>query len=271
MIFVSEEKGSDIANELRNTMKIIINWLSMLNLSVNLEKTKIVQFVNYKQLQESLNIVVNEKTVEQVNNTDFLGVKIDANLNWKSHVEKVNNKLAKSVYALSILTNITSTDVAIKAYYGMVYPILTYGIMFWGNSVNVESTFRLQKKCLRIIFKLRKMQTLRDTFKKNEILTLTCIYILQICLFVKERNDIFIKKSDTKNNNRLQYKFDVCTVRPSSLILSKSAYLSGIQIFNHLPVCIKSQDRIQFKTKLKKWLIIKSFYNLNEYFTCLNT
>jgi hypothetical protein len=96
-IFVSEEKGSDIANELRNTLKTLINWLSMLNLRVNLEKTKIVQFVNHMQLQPSFNIVINDKTVEQVNNTDFLGVKIDANLNWKSHVNKVNKKLAKSV------------------------------------------------------------------------------------------------------------------------------------------------------------------------------
>lgn len=267
-IFISEEKlnDSDITVELYKTINIITDWLSCLNLRVNLEKTKIVQFVNYRQAPQCINININNVNIEQVPNTNFLGITIDSNLNWKTHIEKINNKISKSCYALSILANITSKEVTKNSYYGNVYPLLSYGLIFWGNSVNIQSTFILQKKCLRIMYNVKNMESLRNVFKCNAILTLTCMYILDISLFVRDHNDYFNKISNSKKNVRSQYQYDMRTVPASSYILKKSTYVHGIKIYNHLPVCIKSLEGAQFKRKLKEWLLCKCFYNLNEYF-----
>lgn len=268
-IFISEEKlnASNIVDELYNTIKKVMSWLSSINLKVNLDKTKIIQFTNYKQTAQDINLVVGSEKIEQVTSTNFLGITIDNNLNWKSHIEKINKTLSKTCYAISILSRITSTEVAKSAYYGNIYPFLTYGVIFWGNSANVQSTFILQKKCLRIIYNLNSMESARTLFISNNILTLTCIYILEISLFVKEQNEYFPRKSEKKKNLRPQYKYDICTVRPSSYILKKSTYVSGIKVYNHLPERIKALDGPQFKNKLKDFLVHKCFYNLNEYFS----
>lgn len=256
-IFITDNKldGSNICNELCSTLRIVINWLASLHLRVNLDKTKCIQFSKNKQATQDLNINIDSKRIEQVNST-----------NWKLHTEKINKKIASSCYAISILIKVTSVEVAKQAYYGNVYPQLTYGVIFWGNSVNVQSTFILQKRCLRLIFNVKTRESLRPVFKRHRMLTLTCIYILEICLFIRQRKDLFIKKCDSKENLRSQYQYDLCTVRPTSYILKKSTYATGIKIYNKLPANIKLLDGSKFKRNLKDWLICKCFYDLNEYF-----
>jgi hypothetical protein len=49
---------------------------------------------------------------------------------------------------------------------------------------------------------------------------------------------------------------------------SKGAYISGINVFNHLPLSIKvpATDTTSFKTAFKRFLYHHSFYSMNEYF-----
>jgi hypothetical protein len=51
-------------------------------------------------------------------------------------------------------------------------------------------------------------------------------------------------------------------------IFQKGAYYEGIKVFNGLPVEIKelSYNPKEFKLQLKKYLLLHSFYTLEEYF-----
>jgi hypothetical protein len=46
-----------------------------------------MQLVNYKQVPQILNIIIDNKIIEQVKSTNFLGVTLDSNLNWKLHID----------------------------------------------------------------------------------------------------------------------------------------------------------------------------------------
>jgi hypothetical protein len=50
--------------------------------------------------------------------------------------------------------------------------------------------------------------------------------------------------------------------------VQKGVNYSGIRIFNNLPQSIRglSSDGINFKQALKKFLLLGSFYSLNEYY-----
>ena len=56
---------------------------------------------------------------------------------------------------------------------------------------------------------------------------------------------------------------------PSSnlAMYQKGVYYSGIKIYNHLPTAIKdlSGDKNKFKLALKRYLLLNSFYSLEEY------
>ncbi|CAK1588936.1 unnamed protein product [Parnassius mnemosyne] len=178
-IFIPDTQ-MNFENNINKSLNIAVEWLNKFNLNVNLTKTKIIQFINNKTKSLNLNIADKDTQIETVDNINFLGVTIDCHLNWKSHIEKINKKISSYSYALSILAETTSVDVSRAAYFGQVYPLLVYGIIFWGNSTNVQSTFILQKRCLRIIYNMYSDETLRNVFKEKGYLTLTNIYILEI-------------------------------------------------------------------------------------------
>lgn len=215
-----------------------------------------------------LNIINKGIPVSEVNVTNFLGLTIDSNLNWKGHISYNNSKISKCCYALSIVTNVSNKQTAINAYYGLVYPHLCYGIIFWGNSVDVQLTFVLQKRCIRSIFKLLSTDSLRTVFKQNNLLTLTGIYILEICLFVKNNKQYFFNTASSRAaSQRSKYKHNICIPQSNNTMYHNSPYINAINIYNHLPLEFKLLEGKTFKKHVKDWLITKVFYNVNEYYS----
>lgn len=268
ILFVKREQNdSDYNDTITSTLKTLIDWLSTLNLQTNISKTKIMQFHNYKATPIDLNINIAGSSVVEVCQTDFLGVTLDTNLNWKSHLANVDSKISSQCYALSVLVDVASIEVAKNAYYGNIYPLLTYGVIFWGNSVNVKQTFILQKRCLRIIYSKKSDESLRQLFKDKQFLTLTGIYILEICLFVRHNKSLFKNKSDARSRkNTMRGNDYLFKPRTNCTIYEKSTFISAINIYNLLPKNITDIPcNKQFKIYLKKWLLNNVFYDLNEF------
>lgn len=61
-----------------NTIDLIINWLSLNNLTVNITKTKIVQFSTSRQIKIKLNINYDDFSIQEANSTILLGLEIDS-------------------------------------------------------------------------------------------------------------------------------------------------------------------------------------------------
>ena len=55
-------------------------------------------------------------------------------------------------------------------YYVFFYSVMSYGIIFWGNSWHSSIIFRLQKKVIRIMGGCRNRVSCRSLFTKFQIL-----------------------------------------------------------------------------------------------------
>jgi len=107
----------------------------------------------------------------------------------------------------------------------------------------------------------------RELFKKLNILPLYSQYILSLLLFVVKNVDEFITKSEVHTINT-RHRSDL---HPPSINLTKyqkGVYYSWIKIFSHLPQNIKhlSWNVKKFKLALKSFLLMGSFYSLDECF-----
>ena len=91
------------------------------------------------------------------------------------------------------------------------------------------------------------------------------IYI--IIITVVKNIDKFKSNSEIHSINT-RHGFDLFLPAAKLSKYQKVAYYSGIQIFNHLPQSIKclSGNVKKYKTALKEFLLLDSFYTLNEYF-----
>jgi len=106
-----------------------------------------------------------------------------------------------------------------------------------------------------------------ELFKKFNILPLHSQYVLSLLLFVVKNIEEFTSNSEVHSINTC-HKSDLY---PPSIKLTKyqkGVYYSGIKIFNHLPQNINnlSWNVKKFKLTLKRFLLMGSFYTLDEYF-----
>jgi hypothetical protein len=77
-----------------------------------------------------------------------------------------------------------SRDVLIMIYYAYFHSILTYGIIFWGNSPYTINLFRLQKKAIRIICGIHNRVSCTKYFKQLKVLPLQSQYLFSVLMYV---------------------------------------------------------------------------------------
>ena len=151
-------------------------------------------------------------------------------------------------------------------YYSYFHSVMTYGLLFWGNSPDSIKIFRLQKKIIRIMAGCRYRDSYRKLFNL-EILPLPSQYILSLLMFMlKNRSQFFANSEIHHINTRQHANFHQPSVNVA--IYQKGVYYLGAEVFNVLPSDIKTEfnNPKKFKVVLQKFLCEKYFYSLDEYF-----
>jgi hypothetical protein len=104
-------------------------------------------------------------------------------------------------------------------------------------------------------------------FQKIKNITITVsIYIYSLLLYVINNRQHFKLNSDNINTrNNLDFHYTQARLS----VYQRGAYYTGIGLFNKLPGSIRqlSHDRKQFKTTLKGFFYVHSFYSMDEYFS----
>jgi hypothetical protein len=156
-------------------------------------------------------------------------------------------------------------------YHSLFHSILSYGIMFWGNSPHSPVIFKMQKRVIRTLMGIGYRESCRELFKELKILTLSSQYIFSLLLFVFYNRGYFASNSIYHNINTRQ-KNDLHLPHVSLTMYQKGVLYCGIKVFNALPTTIKdiSSNTKKFKFTLKHCLLSHSFYNLDEFFSRQN-
>ena len=81
----------------------------------------------------------------------FLGLTINTTLTWKHHIGELTSKLTKACYAIRSIKPFMPLDVLRNTYFSYAHTIISYGIVFWGNSSYSEDIFKIQKRMIKII------------------------------------------------------------------------------------------------------------------------
>jgi hypothetical protein len=98
-------------------------------------------------------------------------------LSWNNHIDLLIKKLSKACYILRNAKTYMSASSLKMIYHANFHVVMSYGIIFWGNSSHSTIIFRMQKKAIRITEGCGHRVSCRDLFKKFQILPLTSQYI----------------------------------------------------------------------------------------------
>jgi hypothetical protein len=252
--------------EIIKTVKAIIQWLTQNNLKININKTKFIQFVNRNRQKKAITVSYENQNLTETSEVAFLGITLDDKCTWEKHILKMCNRINSYAYVLWKLGRTASREIALQAYYGHVSSILRYGIVLWGNSSHINKLFIAQKSCIRAIFSVDSLVSCRPLFKELRVLTISCIYIYEVCVFVRTYPDLFKRLNDIPRIHSFRRLNKLVLPMMKTTLRAKNSRSMAIQIYNKLPIDISNLALNQFRIKLKTWLIQKCFYNLNEYF-----
>jgi len=98
-------------------------------------------------------LTINNVKLEIVEETKYLGLLIDSNLSWDSHIQSINTKINKQIGILYRIKNILPKRVRLTYYYANINSHLIYALPIWG--ANYDTKLKLlvlaQKRAVRLI------------------------------------------------------------------------------------------------------------------------
>ncbi|ELT99035.1 hypothetical protein CAPTEDRAFT_212468 [Capitella teleta] len=152
-VFISNSDEHFAASNMNHKLKKLSLWFRANRLMLNTSKTNFIAFSTQRKLSSNIALLIDGVPIKRVESAVFLGVVLDEKLRWNFHIQRVRNKISRTIGIFSKLNQIFPRRVLITFYYSLVFPNLTYGIEVWGAAADayIKPSILLQKKIVRII------------------------------------------------------------------------------------------------------------------------
>ena len=253
-----------LIGQMRETMLGIERWFITNRLSLNADKTENIIFTLRDQdddLDENF----------QTDSVRLLGVYLDQTLIFETHITKLAKKLSSAIYCLKNLKSEVQQSVILMAYHSLFHSHCSYAILVWGHCAQASRVFALQRRAVRVIDGMHYRADAKPAFIKYNILTLPSVYILACLAYVKRNIESYkfcLEKHTHKTRNRNNINLEFLRLKKSRI----STNYFGPTFFNKLPVTIRSLEEKPFIKRVKKYLLKKAFYTVQEFLdTSTNT
>ena len=111
----------------------LTDWFYANKHSLNVNKTKYTIFTPNRNISDPQNETI-------------LGVYIDENITWKTHIHKLKTKLTSALFAINRTKHILPHEALKTLYFALIQSHLTYGIHAWGNTIFINKILKLKKE-----------------------------------------------------------------------------------------------------------------------------
>ena len=167
-------------------LKNLVHWLNANKIALNVGKTELVLFKpNRKKIDYALRLKLNGKRLFPTTSVKYLGIKIDANLNWKEHYNSISIKLNRANGALSRIRHYVSTKTLKMIYHSIFESHFNYSNIVWGQKIDASHRlFLLQKKAIRIMNFADRIAHTSPLFSKSKIVKFFDKISIDNCIFI---------------------------------------------------------------------------------------
>ena len=142
------DKDVDIIQSwLNEDLLNISKWLIANKLTLSITKTELMLIGSRQKLNTltaSPVLSINGTPVNQVSTSKSLGVLIDTNLTWGSHIEKLAKKIASGIAVIKRVRQFVPPATLHLIYKSLIQPLFDYYNVVWG-SCGIKLADKLQK------------------------------------------------------------------------------------------------------------------------------
>ena len=148
--------ADNIQSCLNDDLVNVSNWLIANKLTLNTTKTEFM-LIGSRQRLCTLTVpprpLINGSPIEHVTTAKSLGVLIDDNLTWRSHIDKLTKKIASGIGAIKRIRHLVPYGTLHSIYQASVQPHFNYCNVVWGNcGVTLQDKLqKLQNRAARVL------------------------------------------------------------------------------------------------------------------------
>ena len=180
-IEIVSQNTSVLASTINRELACISDWLKCNMLSLNVSKSKYMIFHKPQKKVPAIQLIMNDTPIERVPVFDFLGVTLHENLSWKSHIDKISNRISRSIGILNKNKNLIPLESRLHIYSSLILSYINFGILSWGYQC--ERIIKLQKRVIRIVSLSKYNAHSEPILKDLNLLKVTDILQLQVLKF----------------------------------------------------------------------------------------
>ena len=268
-IFINASNLIKLNRNCQDAIDRISDWMLANRLTVNYEKTNYMIFSPNKQLKDSsvLELTIDNFKIKKVTSIKYLGIYIDENLNWKTHIQDLCQSLRKYVGIFYKLSLKLPQKILKILYFTLVYSRILYAVEIYANTyiTYLHDLMIINNRILRILQHKPIHTSTIDLYRSFNTLPVDKLFQYQILLhahaiyFHPESVPTIFLNNNKRNNeihaHNTRASQDFHKVSITSIFGKKLSSNVYAKLWNLLPIHLKTEiNRNVFKTLLKVFL-----------------
>ena len=143
---------------MEENLEKLTSWADSWWMTFNPDKSEILNFSRKRNMDREIVVNMEDKEVIQVISHKHLGINLQEDGKWSTHIDDITRKANRRVDILSSLKNLLNRNSLEKLFITYIRPILEYGNVIWSNLNHYEATEleKIQLKAARVVLGAKK-------------------------------------------------------------------------------------------------------------------
>ena len=254
-----------IQHTLVDTLREISSWCTENLMVLNPSKSKSMLMTTRQKHQLSpltLNLSIDNKSIDQVDSHKLLGVVLDHQLCWKPHIDSLCKKLSKNLYLFSRLQQLITQEARLLFFHAHIKSHFDYASIIWDGASDVllKKLKSIHKRSVKLIKYDVSISSKSNTPPLNVLPLETQLTYNKAILLYKVINGhapkYLVELFHHSPSRYSAHKCNLALPKPRLDICKTSFSYSGALLWNSIPPDIKNQRTFtSFKKCLFKYLL----------------
>ena len=263
-LFEVVDDPMDSGQLLNDDLTKISWWSDRWLVTMNPSKTRSMTFSNKRERLSHPVLSMGGCDIEEVDIYTHLGLTLQNNMSWNSHIFSIYEKASKRLNLLKSLRFKIDRSTLVCLYKSLIRPIMEYGDLIWdncsaGNSELLESVQYESAKVVTGAIAGTSSRRLRDELAWEELSVRRKIH--KLCHFYKIVNkhtapylaDLLPKLVNERSYIPLRTSQNITEYRCRTEKFKKSFFPSTISLWNSIDLDVRnSTSKVNFKAKVTK-------------------
>ena len=249
---------NDLHNTLQNSLNQLVSWTDLNHMSLHPKKTKYM-LVTTRQKRQNIKssppLLIQNTPVEEVNEHKVLGITIDNNLSWSSHINKISKRVSQKNFQLNKIKHFLNIKARSHFFYAHIQSLIDYASTIYDScSANaIKPLVRAHKRAVKLVKGNSSTLTSHDYCKLSILPFHTKLHFNKAVAMYKIMNGLAPPILSARfQRNTTKYKTKLYIPKPRIDLFKTSLSYSGGTLWNTLSPYIKESRSLNtFKQRYK--------------------